>query len=728
MLGISEGIIDEVSLTLHINHPDVCYILILSTHKSIPKFIFKFNHNTRITQILNADAVRTIRHDSARTKTMYTTIEPRLIALLSNDTPSESFTTSPSLELPPLHDPNILKASGRPLLLEPDASKRNGKPTTNSQLVPQHTTPIASIDEDGTHESGESKKTGKQAADRALGSSSPQSLRKILDDDTGHAAAAVPSSKKRNIVENSKDDFVQLPQPPKKQKAAKQVVPPIIIGLFEPPPQAALFPPIASSSFHDSHGRNSLNTVALKVKESKDNPRLVDSPNEEKQQTTSNGDKKKDVRARKKWTEEETNNLLFGVSKHGVGKWTDILEDPSFSFNDRSGVDLKDRFRTCCPVEYRGKAPKPRHSVLRPEKSSIKGKGKLRSSLMSENILIEDDEVGINMICNANDTSNRSRKNRAHRKRLEDLAQLGIEGPFRKSQRRERRPFSDDDDCEILAGYLQYGPAWTRIQRDPRFHLQSRQPTDLRDRFRNKYPERFRSEDISKDTQKIDGAGEDTAKTNGSHSSSSFQRMDSREKENSMVAGAQSSSNFQRMDGLEKDNGTGTHVPSSHQKMDGREKEIANSTMTTSLPSLNLQAPSSRDGLRIQQIISSDHGKPQGSLFGFKDMFTPFSEHSGSMESTDGLPFSQSFDWNRAITAPFLGNMGEMDISRLLLDENWIENPSCKEKQTFTDINSIITSSANAIPNGQPFYNMLDPEQIVNLQSAATLDHDGSFG
>ena len=659
---------------------------------------------------------------------MYTTIEPRLIALLNNDAPSESFTVSPSLELPPLHDPNILKASGRPLLLEPDASKRNGKPAANSQLAPQHATPIASIEEDNAQKSNESKKIGKQAADRALGSSSPQSLRKILDDDTGHAAAAVPSSKKRNIVENSKDDFVQLPQPPKKQKAAKQVVPPIIIGLFEPPPQAALFPPIASSSFHDSHGRNSLNTVALKVKDSKDNSRLDDSLGEERQRTTSKGDKKKDIRARKKWTEEETNNLLLGVSKHGVGKWTDILEDPFFTFNDRSGVDLKDRFRTCCPIEYRGKTPKPRNSIPRSEKSSIKGKGKAKSSLMSENILIDDDEVGIITTSNASDTSNRSRKSRAHRKKLEDLAQLGIEGPFRKSQRRERRPFSDDDDREILEGYLQYGPAWTRIQRDPRFHLQSRQPTDLRDRYRNKYPDRFRSEDIIKDTQKIDTGVKDTAKINDSQPSTLCQKLDSREKDSLMMAGTQSSSNFQRMDGVEKDFGAGTHISSSHQCVDARERDISGSTMTSSLPSLNLHPSSSRDGLRIQQIISSDREKPQASLFSFKDIFTQFSEQSGSMESTDGLPFSQSFDWNGAITAPFPGNMGEMDISRLLLDENWIENPSSKEKQTFTGINSIITSTADVLPNGQSFYNILDPEQIVNLPSAETLDHDGSFG
>lgn len=590
---------------------------------------------------------------------MYTTIEPRLIALLNNDVPSEPHSTSPSLELPPLHDPNILKASGRPLLLEPDTSKRNGKPSSSSQLAPQHPNLISSIDEDES-KANESKK--KAAADRTLGNSSPQSLRKILDDDTGNTSAQ--PSKKRNIVESSKDDFVQLPQPPKKQKAAKQVVPPIIIGLFEPPPQAALFPPIASSSFHDSHGRNSLNTAPPKVKEV-DMTKSDDKPAPtEKSKATSKENLKRGVKPRKKWTEEETNNLLLGVSKHGVGRWTDILEDPSFSFNDRSGVDLKDRFRTCCPDELRGKGQKGKNAAQRAEK--VTSKGKSNSSLMSENILIDDDEIDNNT--GAEDTfSSKSRKSRAHRKKLEDLAQLGIEGPFRKSARRERKPFSDQDDREILMGYDAYGPAWTRIQRDPRFNLQNRQPTDLRDRFRNKYPEKFRSEE-SKEA---------------------------------------------------KEGAKNTH------KVDSQDKE----NTTSSQPTSTLQPSSSREGLRIEQIISSTadmektaaKGQPLMSNFNFKDTFTPFPEQP--VESNDGLPFTQSFDWgNGSMTAPFSGNIGEMDISRLLLDESWIDS-AVKEKPSFTDINSIITSSSDSLPQVPSFLNMLVSDEQMNIPSS-----DTSFG
>ncbi|KAJ2904191.1 hypothetical protein GGI21_004325 [Coemansia aciculifera] len=51
-------------------------------------------------------------------------------------------------------------------------------------------------------------------------------------------------------------------------------------------------------------------------------------------------------RAARKWSEEETDNLLQGCTKYGVGAWKKILDDPAFVFNNRTSVDLKDRFRT----------------------------------------------------------------------------------------------------------------------------------------------------------------------------------------------------------------------------------------------------------------------------------------------------------------------------------------------------------------------------------------------
>lgn len=289
-------------------------------------------------------------------------------------------------------------------------------------------------------------------------------------------------NKKRGRNAHSKDDFVQLPQPMKKHRASPPApaMPPIINGLLEPPPHAALFPPIASNSFNgsDPNGVRRLNAY---VQGGDD--RVMRSPEAD---WSGGKSRKRAAKPRRKWSEEETKHLLLGVNRHGVGKWTSILEDPDFTFNDRTAGDLKDRFRTCCPEELRagsGRRSQSNSPKAAPQEIS---KQRAKTGIHSENILIEDSPSP--PTAGESDSAPKPRKSRAHRKKLEDLAELGIHGPFKKSHRRERRPFTEQDDREILEGLEIYGPAWTKIQRDARFNLSSRQPTDLRDRVRNKYP------------------------------------------------------------------------------------------------------------------------------------------------------------------------------------------------------------------------------------------------
>ncbi|CAK7241189.1 MAG: hypothetical protein STHCBS139747_002648 [Sporothrix thermara] len=220
--------------------------------------------------------------------------------------------------------------------------------------------------------------------------------------------------------------------------------------------------------------------------------------------------KRRATKPRRRWTEEETNQLLIGVSRHGLGKWTAILEDPEFSFSSRTAGDLKDRFRTCCPEELRGKLRSDNSAAASPPEtttpfsSSAPGPSmstnrlKSKTSLSLEDILIEpDDQLEQHSNQSVDGSSGtamspeqpKMRKRRVHRRNMEDMIKLGIQGPFKKSHRRERRPFTEQDDREILEGLQIYGPAWTKIHRHGSFNLASRQPTDLRDRVRNKYPE-----------------------------------------------------------------------------------------------------------------------------------------------------------------------------------------------------------------------------------------------
>ncbi|KAF7857038.1 uncharacterized protein EAF02_011271 [Botrytis sinoallii] len=140
---------------------------------------------------------------------MRTTIEPHLMSILNNDA-SEAITNSPSLELPPLHDRNILQTSHRPLILEHNAGTRSSEP---SSQVSQHSSSIAPLDDNEVNyrDSEEGLRIGNagigkdiSAIERTLGSSSPQSLRKILDDNTGTARPLHP--KKQQHRENGSDE------------------------------------------------------------------------------------------------------------------------------------------------------------------------------------------------------------------------------------------------------------------------------------------------------------------------------------------------------------------------------------------------------------------------------------------------------------------------------------------------------------------------------------------
>ncbi|KAK1363707.1 putative transcription factor MYB-HB-like family [Heracleum sosnowskyi] len=53
------------------------------------------------------------------------------------------------------------------------------------------------------------------------------------------------------------------------------------------------------------------------------------------------------VRDRINWSADEEDALRDGVTKHGVGKWRDILDDPELStaLILRTNVDLKDKWR-----------------------------------------------------------------------------------------------------------------------------------------------------------------------------------------------------------------------------------------------------------------------------------------------------------------------------------------------------------------------------------------------
>ncbi|CCM02282.1 uncharacterized protein FIBRA_04369 [Fibroporia radiculosa] len=146
-------------------------------------------------------------------------------------------------------------------------------------------------------------------------------------------------------------------------------------------------------------------------------------------------------KARKKWTMEETQMLVNGCNKWGVGNWKSILNDPEFKFDNRSPVDLKDRFRTYFPDAYKQHYPNAKTHLS----------SKIRSAL--------PDGTSI----------------------------------FEKTRSKKRRPFTEEEDRALKAGYDKHGTVWATIVKDPIFQEQNRRSTDLRDRFRNAFPELYQA-------------------------------------------------------------------------------------------------------------------------------------------------------------------------------------------------------------------------------------------
>ncbi|KAJ2792696.1 hypothetical protein GGI18_000201 [Coemansia linderi] len=153
-------------------------------------------------------------------------------------------------------------------------------------------------------------------------------------------------------------------------------------------------------------------------------------------------------RAARKWSEEETTNLLQGCTKYGVGAWKKILDDPAFAFNNRTSVDLKDRFRTIRAQEC---AHSPRS----------KANGKKNSSG-------KEPDVVWPLPPNS--------------QRLQGLQRV---------QRKPTRNYSVDEDRRLLIGVMRHANHWTKIAADPDLKLDDRPGQSLRDRLRNAFPEVF---------------------------------------------------------------------------------------------------------------------------------------------------------------------------------------------------------------------------------------------
>ncbi|KAK4965254.1 hypothetical protein LTR66_012153 [Elasticomyces elasticus] len=332
---------------------------------------------------------------------------------------------------------------------------------------------------------------GVQIDEDGRNTAGPHSLAAVLNDSSGKTSREVlerPSKRRK-----SDDKLLRLPQLPVRKSVKRQRIPPLLQGLHQPPPNAGLLPSmtvekpkaVASTVQHDLE-----KTVPIHIVQ-----HLERSVPEEVNRNEPS--KMRDTRKakRNKWSEEETTKLLKAVARFGMGKWAKIASCPDYDFNGRSAVDLKDRFRVCCPDQYRKPKGKGKHTgtITASNRACLSGAETEPAVQLCSSLPADFDDL-LSATTNEFDAvSSRPRKSRSERKKATDLAEIGIAKPFERSVRRSRTHFTELEDNALLQGFEKYGKSWASIRHDVELNLENRTATDIRDRIRNRFPEKYRA-------------------------------------------------------------------------------------------------------------------------------------------------------------------------------------------------------------------------------------------
>ncbi|MCJ1245818.1 hypothetical protein MMC30_003022 [Trapelia coarctata] len=447
--------------------------------------------------------------------------DPKPLSLLEE---FDDFPYNPSLRIPPLQDPLPFTHSSRPSPLEPNAHVNDGT---------QHAT---------------AKLTSRR---KALAGA------KLIGDNEHstpyEAAATEPNARLRGDVQEPRkkqklddlartNDFVQLPKPPTKAKESKPIPykpVPVLNELHEPPPSAALFPPIVPSA---ARGDESLPKIdprlfpeftICQTKEPYIPVATTDSLPKESDKEHFGPVKRATLRPRRKWTEEETQDLLQGVGTHGPGKWKKILNDKTLNFSkERTTVDLKDRYDDArpsycieihVPLRYRtcrlnqAKDSMRYQSTHKPSCTPNMPTGlsnltadeaefdreSSRASptpapLPSLRILASSSTLSLGPPSLADDNNNPAFASvntlrcwlPPTRTRRVINSEPKSPQPYRPHRTLPPR-WTTEEDANLAKGYQKYGFKWTAIAKDSEMNLGHRTGSQIRDRFRLKFAELY---------------------------------------------------------------------------------------------------------------------------------------------------------------------------------------------------------------------------------------------
>ncbi|KXT13940.1 hypothetical protein AC579_2384 [Pseudocercospora musae] len=277
-----------------------------------------------------------------------------------------------------------------------------------------------------------------------------------------------PSKRQKPSTENPQLD---LPKLPARNNAKRHRLPPTLSGLHQPPPDSGLLPSINTEQPEVPPPRlTESNNQSKSTDEPAPTQPIITTAGEEHPPSRKSNAKTEKRTKRTRWSDDETRCLLKGVEQFGIGSWTKILHCPELIFNStRTALDLKDRFRVCCPDSYkRTKMPnyaKNRNSDSEASTVTIHGTPQSTRTIA--------EQAGIEAVSSAT------------------REKYGVSEPFKKTERRCRTGWSKAEDEALLRGFKKYGNEWAAMRADPGLGLGHRQRNDLRGRMRTLYPEKY---------------------------------------------------------------------------------------------------------------------------------------------------------------------------------------------------------------------------------------------
>ncbi|KAI9757364.1 MAG: hypothetical protein M4579_003478 [Chaenotheca gracillima] len=387
---------------------------------------------------------------------------------------------SPSVDLPPLNAPFFpLYPLQRPRPLEPHATITDSAAHSSTSQLPSSAaapTPKGASNSKLNARRGsgaKAKKPGVEAQARpfqqqgAPGGAFPG----ISSNATAEGVELQTSSSSlpRLDTERGARQVVRLPQPTVSRSAESRE--------SESLTAPSLFPPVSSSSAFLNESLNDPLSIPAILSNNESTAAQIRCRAAEARQRRKTG------KPRKKWTEKETQDLMAGVEMFGAGSWNKILKYRGFCFNGRSSVDLKDRFRTCSKKNELANldveaAPVDPAFVSSFNSTSLDpGGGKDRRCPSSPRSQVTPPAQGEVLPINT------------CRSQLEAT----MHGVFMRSARRERRPFTTEEDNDLQIGLHKHGYSWVKILNDPELHFPGRSGTDIRDRVRAHFPEKYKA-------------------------------------------------------------------------------------------------------------------------------------------------------------------------------------------------------------------------------------------